>query len=402
MKKWFVLFVVVVGWVWGSGRVFALEVERFDVPVEYEWIVTFNEPVDYAVVTVKDADGTPHLVTVRRAGDYQVRVKPLVPYAWETVYEVTVSPFTRSQKGQPLEPYTFMFKTERLSLVEPEPEPEPIPEPEPEPVVDGDVYLSDYSFVWVHDPDVPVERFHLDGRAPGANGALVAGLTMSALHDYGLPGKVGYTRDYVRYVHRGDTLVEELYNGHYIKRLPNRHYIDTFLSDGRYIHYVYDAYNEDRVRTIFWTTVEAEHERTHYFTKGDALYEASMRELVRLFANVDRAKVGSRWLGKNERLDAVAHAHSVDMIERNYFAHVAPDGSTPDDRVRRAGFSNFGTVEENITKGQQNAIFAHEAFMHSGGHRLTMLGRGNDTLGVGVKLSKGGTPYVTQLYVRLH
>ena len=392
MKKWFVLFVVVFSGLWGGERVVASEVERFDVPVDHEWVLTFNEPFAYGGVTVRDADGEPHAVTVKQIGKRRVRVQPIEPYAEQTVYALSVSPSTYSSNGQSVEPYRFVFQTESLPVPEPEPEPVPLP--------DGTVYLSDYSFVWVHDPDVPASHFHLDGIDP-SSGALVGGVTMSALHDYGLPGRVGYTREYVRQLHRHDPLVDQMFNGKYVMRLYDRHYIDTFLYDGAYVHYIYDVHNENRVRTIFWVTVDVENEREFFLTKGDALYEASMGELVWLFANVDREKAGVHRLGRDERLDAVAYAHSVDMIERDYFAHVNLDGKDQNDRVREAGISYYGSASENITKGQQNAIFAHEAFMHSIGHQLTLLEVGYDTMGVGVKLTKGGNPHVTQLYVRL-
>lgn len=43
-------------------------------------------------------------------------------------------------------------------------------------------------------------------------------------------------------------------------------------------------------------------------------------------------------LVRNDVLDEVARAHCEDMIQRNYFSHVSPEGLTPGDRVLAAGY----------------------------------------------------------------
>lgn len=393
MKRWIVLFIISVIWMIGSEKVSALEVDQSDVSVNHEWEVTFNEPVKRVFGLVRDRLGYYQSVTVSQVGDYRVRIKPVLPYTPNEIYTIDILPATSSTKGHLLEPYQFVFKTRDLPKPEPEPEPEPMPMPK------GDLYLSDYSFKWVHDPDTPFTEFHLDGRSQ--DGKLMGGITMSARHDYGLPGKVGYTRDYVRQLHKDDKFIDQIFNGKYVMRLTDRDYIDTFLTKDKYIHYIYDVHNNNRVRTIFWVTIEAENEREFYFTKGDERYEESMADLVWLFTNAARAKGGVHLLERDERLDKVAKAHSIDMIERDYFNHVNLDGKDQDDRVREAGIFYYGMASENITKGQQNAVFAHEAFMNSIGHQLTIMEVGYNTLGVGVKLTRGGNPHVTQVFVRM-
>ena len=55
-----------------------------------------------------------------------------------------------------------------------------------------------------------------------------------------------------------------------------------------------------------------------------------------------------RW---NDKLAAAALAHSRDMAERNYFAHIDKDGSTPADRVSRHAYQ-WRRTGENIAAGQ--------------------------------------------------
>ena len=58
----------------------------------------------------------------------------------------------------------------------------------------------------------------------------------------------------------------------------------------------------------------------------------------------DRAGCGA--LRFDSRLAAAARAHSADMVNRHYFAHESPDGSTPADRAAAAGYTDYGG--ENI------------------------------------------------------
>jgi uncharacterized protein YkwD len=55
---------------------------------------------------------------------------------------------------------------------------------------------------------------------------------------------------------------------------------------------------------------------------------------------INRARVadGLLPLARSPELDAAARVHSRDMAERDYLDHGAPDGSTPRDRARRAGY----------------------------------------------------------------
>lgn len=47
-------------------------------------------------------------------------------------------------------------------------------------------------------------------------------------------------------------------------------------------------------------------------------------------------------------LAAVAQAHCLDMLERNYFAHVDPDGHGPNWRVLQAGYKlSYGSGADN-------------------------------------------------------
>ena len=118
--------------------------------------------------------------------------------------------------------------------------------------------------------------------------------------------------------------------------------------------------------------------------------EPNVRSAVRCLVNVERAKHGLRGLSSNARLNAAADAHSADMVARQYFAHVTPEGGTVTDRVRQTGYlggSNDWALGEDIgwgtsTLSTPDAIF--HAFMNSPPHRRVILDRDFRQIGVGV------------------
>ncbi len=70
----------------------------------------------------------------------------------------------------------------------------------------------------------------------------------------------------------------------------------------------------------------------------------------------------------NPALGAAALAHSRDMAEHREFDHRGHDGSTPDTRVRRAGYGPYRIVGENIAAGSMTAAEAAEGWLASPPH----------------------------------
>jgi uncharacterized protein YkwD len=71
------------------------------------------------------------------------------------------------------------------------------------------------------------------------------------------------------------------------------------------------------------------------------------------FVNAIRGENGCGFVADSDRLNGAARFHSSDMVRRNYFSHVTPDGVTLDIRVAEEGF-NASIVGENIAKGCNN------------------------------------------------
>jgi uncharacterized protein YkwD len=113
---------------------------------------------------------------------------------------------------------------------------------------------------------------------------------------------------------------------------------------------------------------------------------------------IDRGRVA---LDVNPALAGAARAHSNDMIRRGYFDHVAPDGITAQDRVRRIGLE-FSRVGENLHRnaGFDNAVAtAVRSWIESDEHRKLLLLPDFRETGVGVAVDDDGTVYFTQLFL---
>jgi uncharacterized protein YkwD len=102
-----------------------------------------------------------------------------------------------------------------------------------------------------------------------------------------------------------------------------------------------------------------------------------------------------RW---NERLAAVARAHSLDMLNEGYFAHQDPQGRSVADRVEAAGME-WQAVGENIAIFG-NVAGAEVAFMNeprfSKNHRANILNPDFTDVGIGVVAGPDGRLYITQ------
>jgi uncharacterized protein YkwD len=74
----------------------------------------------------------------------------------------------------------------------------------------------------------------------------------------------------------------------------------------------------------------------------NAQFVSQLEKLI----NDERAKAGLSALTINAQLSAAAKDHATDMLCNNYLSHTGPDGSTPQSRVQKAGFTASLVLEE--------------------------------------------------------
>jgi uncharacterized protein YkwD len=106
--------------------------------------------------------------------------------------------------------------------------------------------------------------------------------------------------------------------------------------------------------------------------------EARMLDLV----NNERITAGLSRLAPDPELTQVARRHSADMFARGYFAHEAPEGLDPFDRMREANV-RFLTAGENLALAPTVQL-AHTGLMNSPGHRANILHPNFGRVGIGI------------------
>jgi uncharacterized protein YkwD len=99
--------------------------------------------------------------------------------------------------------------------------------------------------------------------------------------------------------------------------------------------------------------------------------------------NAARAGAGLSALAADPRLDAAAQAHAADMLERSYYAHQGPDGTSPRQRILAAGFPT-DLAGENIAARHTSPGEALAGWLASSAHRRNILDPRFTHLGVGL------------------
>ncbi len=125
--------------------------------------------------------------------------------------------------------------------------------------------------------------------------------------------------------------------------------------------------------------------------------EAEARLLA--LVNRDRAAAGLAPLALDARLADAARAHSRDMADHDFVAHISPSTGSAVERVGRVGLAPE-LLLENVGRAY-SAEDAESGFMTSPGHRGNILDRRARFIGIGVAAGRelaGSVPlFVTQL-----
>jgi len=134
--------------------------------------------------------------------------------------------------------------------------------------------------------------------------------------------------------------------------------------------------------------------RTVTVTAGEA--EKQMLALI----NRDRKRAGVGPVVLDDKLTAIARAHTRDMVEHDFVAHTSPRTGSPGDRVRRAGLvPTFSS--ENVGRAY-TAEEAEQGFMSSPGHRANIVDPRPTRVGIGIVFGPAVTGtrplFVTQLF----
>lgn len=100
-------------------------------------------------------------------------------------------------------------------------------------------------------------------------------------------------------------------------------------------------------------------------------------------SNQQRNANGVAALTLNSQLNSAATAKANDMIAKNYWAHNAPDGTTPWAFIGASGYS-YTVAGENLAKDFNTSSGVVTGWMNSAGHRANILNGSYYDVGYGV------------------
>lgn len=130
------------------------------------------------------------------------------------------------------------------------------------------------------------------------------------------------------------------------------------------------------------------------FLSGQAEFQAS-RGQVKSYAintsddgllkatNDQRIEQGLEPLKINSSLDKAAQSKAQDMSDKNYWAHVTPEGNQPWVFIESANY-NYRKAAENLAYGFETSDSTVAGWMNSAGHRANVLDPELDEVGFGI------------------
>jgi len=95
----------------------------------------------------------------------------------------------------------------------------------------------------------------------------------------------------------------------------------------------------------------------------------------------------------DQQLTIVARAHALDMVAREYFGHITPEGKTLRDRLWERGLEPYWAGENwlrAVRPADEVVQYAIECFMADPPHRDNILHTHYDRVGVGVTEGPSG------------
>lgn len=138
--------------------------------------------------------------------------------------------------------------------------------------------------------------------------------------------------------------------------------------------------------------------KTNYPTVLGVSSDVSTQELL-ILTNEKRQENGLEPLTTDDRLSQAAAGKATDMFSKDYWAHNAPDGTTPWSFIKGAGY-DYIYAGENLARGFNSAQDVINAWMASPEHRQNMLSANYQNVGFAVatgKLSGEDTVLVVEM-----
>ena len=128
---------------------------------------------------------------------------------------------------------------------------------------------------------------------------------------------------------------------------------------------------------------------------------ASLEDALHQEVNSVRAQKHLIRLERMPDLDAVARAHSLDMVRRRYLAHASPEGDIAVDRLHAARIAGFSLAAENIGSTDRSDPNREilTGWIQSPIHRKNLFAPPFNATGIGIARAQNGALIYTQVYV---
>jgi uncharacterized protein YkwD len=173
----------------------------------------------------------------------------------------------------------------------------------------------------------------------------------------------------------------------YATALPGTYFVEINSLDGEAVlnHPVYQSGSIPLLPDFFDISQYRQEETTFNRTN----FRLQLLNLI----NSERKNAGLAAVTADPTLNNLAQLHSDDMVQRNFFGHINPDGETPNDRRLELGIST--TVGENLAQAP-TVLYTHYGLMRSGIHRRNILDPAWTRVGIGITENKDGQLFTTE------
>lgn len=368
---------------------------KIDVPLNKEWIIAFNYSLNENTVNknnifIKDENDNNVDININyKSGDKILKIIPQKNYVPQSNYNIFIKDIKSEDNTNLSLPTRMEFTTEKVEEANKQFSVKNIQIGDSEDKVfkilgqPSRKDLNKYGFQWY----IYNEDYKNYVQIGISTGKVVGIYTNCDIISNNKGIKIGTDKEIVEKIY-GEPL-ESIRKGYTIYSIQSTEY-STYLIDDYYATIFYDKYNDNTVTSVQLIDKSIELSMKGYYGQSSAELRKSFEREIFDMANVVRVRNNKTPYKWSDDMADVARNHSKDMADNNYFSHTNLDRKSPFDRMKDAGI-NYKMAAENIACGQTSAIFAHEGWMNSSGHRKNILGDCKE-LGVGVHF--GGSYYI--------
>lgn len=150
---------------------------------------------------------------------------------------------------------------------------------------------------------------------------------------------------------------------------------------------------------LFTSSISIQYLKQNHAQVLGISYSINTEELLRE-TNRQRVENGLPELSLNDQLMQAAQGKASHMMTNHYWAHFAPDGTTPWQFIKNAGY-NYTYAGENLAKGFTESDSVVTAWMNSPSHRENILSQKYNEIGFAIlegNLDGEDTVLVVQMF----